>query len=198
MFGVGSLACYESFDQVGEGTYGYVFRAKDKRTGEAVALKRLIFHKESNGFPLCTLREIKFLKNLKHRNIVALKEIVSSKGCEHLESTVTVKKTDKEVKETKEVKKTEANKDDSEETVDNITVKLCGNLYLVFEYMEHDLGGLVDSKYKFSQRSIKCIIKQLLEALDYLSEKKIIHRDIKTSNILISNYHQLKLADFGK
>ena len=39
-FGIGSLACYECIDQVGEGTYGYVYRAKDRRSGEIVALKR--------------------------------------------------------------------------------------------------------------------------------------------------------------
>jgi serine/threonine protein kinase len=59
------------------------------------------------------------------------------------------------------------------------------------------LGGLVDAKYQFQQREIKSIIKQILEALEYLHEKRIIHRDIKSSNILISNMHVVKLADFG-
>ncbi len=206
MFGIGSLASYESYDQVGEGTYGYVYRAKDKRTGDQVALKRLIFHKESAGFPLCAVREIKFLKSLSHKNIVTLKEIVTSKGCEHLDSNVSKKSFKHEAAElgaavaggVGEDNKDKENKKESEATIEpNKVVQLCGNMYLVFEYIDHDLGGLVDSKYKFSQRSIKCIAKQLFEALDYLNDKKVIHRDIKTSNILLSNRHQLKLADFG-
>lgn len=204
MFGVGSLANYESYDQVGEGTYGFVYRARCKKTGDLVALKRLIFHKESAGFPLCAVREVKFLKSLAHKNIVTLREIVSSKGCEHLDAQIVKndgkpvteegkKEDSKDAKEDKEERK-EKNKDAE---TDNIVVDLCGNLYLAFEYVEHDLGGLVSAKYKFSPRSIKCIIKQLFEALDFLNEKRVIHRDIKTSNILLSNYHQLKLADFG-
>ena len=80
MFGIGSLASYEfaSNDQVGEGTYGYVYRARDKRNGDQVALKRLIFHKESAGFPLCAIREIKFLKTLTHKNIGKL---LQNKNC---------------------------------------------------------------------------------------------------------------------
>lgn len=39
-FGIGSLNHYSLDDQVGEGTYGYVYKATDKRTGESVALKR--------------------------------------------------------------------------------------------------------------------------------------------------------------
>lgn len=41
-FGIGSLACYDCIDQVGEGTYGYVYKAKDRRTEEIVALKRFV------------------------------------------------------------------------------------------------------------------------------------------------------------
>ena len=41
----------------------------------------------------------------------------------------------------------------------------CGNLYLVFEYVEHDLAGLVDIKHKFQPREIKCIAKQVGESL---------------------------------
>ena len=40
-------------------------------------------------------------------------------------------------------------------------------------------------------------MRQLFDVLDYLYEKKILHRDIKCSNILLSNRHQVKLADFG-
>ena len=81
---IGSIACYDNLEKVGEGTYGYVFKARDKRNGSVVALKRLISHKPRSGFPLCAIREIKFLKSLKHKNIVNLKDIASSKGVEHL------------------------------------------------------------------------------------------------------------------
>ena len=133
--------------------------------------------------------------------VVNLKGIATSKGCEHLDPNVSKKsiKTDQAQQPLGgEGPGDDQNKDNKNEPVDsNRVVQLCGNMYLVFEYIDHDLGGLVDSKYKFSQKSIKCIIKQLFEALDYLSEKKVIHRDIKTSNLLLSNRHQLKLADFG-
>ena len=62
--------------QVGEGTYGQVWSAVDKMTREHVALKRIRMERELEGFPLTATREIKILKDLKHPNIVDLKEIV--------------------------------------------------------------------------------------------------------------------------
>lgn len=41
-FGIGSLSRYDCIDQVGEGTYGYVYKGKDKLTNETVALKRYV------------------------------------------------------------------------------------------------------------------------------------------------------------
>ena len=38
---------------------------------------------------------------------------------------------------------------------------------------------------------------QLLKALAYLHENMIMHRDLKTSNVLVSNTHIIKLTDFG-
>lgn len=182
--GVGTIANYTLVEQVGEGAYGCVYRAQDKRTKELVALKRLVFSKESRGFPLNAVREIKFLRSLQHKNIVKLKDIATSKCAESLELKIPEKE-DVEKKDKKKDKK-------------NINIsQYCGNLYLVFEYIEHDLGGLIDSKYKFSVPEVKCIMKQLFEVLDYLNEKKVIHRDIKSSNILLSNNHHVKLADFG-
>lgn len=71
---------FEKQHQVGEGTYGSVFVAKDKKSGEIVALKRINTEQEENGFPITALREVKILKALTHVNIVTLKEIVTSKG----------------------------------------------------------------------------------------------------------------------
>jgi len=75
---------YEKKFQVGEGTYGSVFVAKDRKTNEIVALKRINTEQEENGFPITALREVKLLKGLKHPNMVLLKEIVCSKGTYHI------------------------------------------------------------------------------------------------------------------
>ena len=70
-------------------------------------------------------------------------------------------------------------------------------VYLVFEYMEHDLSGLSLSKYRFNLPQIKYIMYHLLKAVQYLHKNNIVHRDIKCSNILINNTGKIKLADFG-
>ena len=57
-----------------------VYKAKNKETGEVVALKRVRMDNEKEGFPITAIREIKILKVLNHKNVVRLKEIVTSKG----------------------------------------------------------------------------------------------------------------------
>lgn len=72
---------YEKLNDIEEGTYGYVSRAKDADTGRVVALKKLkIEPADRGGFPVTALREIKVLRNCEHRNIVDLVEIVSDQA----------------------------------------------------------------------------------------------------------------------
>lgn len=65
-------------DKLGEGTYGVVYKCKDIRTGEIVALKKIRLEKEDDGVPSTAIREISLLKGLKHPNVVELKEIIYS------------------------------------------------------------------------------------------------------------------------
>ncbi|EPS67441.1 hypothetical protein M569_07335, partial [Genlisea aurea] len=79
-----------------------------------------------------------------------------------------------------------------------VASRVSGNLYLVFEYMEHDLTGLLASpKVKFSESQIKCLMKQLLRGLEHCHSRGILHRDIKGSNLLVNDDGVLKIADFG-
>ena len=65
---------------VGEGTYGVVYKAKDKTTGEHVALKKIRLEGEDEGVPSTALREISLLKELSHPNIVQLKDVEHADG----------------------------------------------------------------------------------------------------------------------
>ncbi|KAK9729371.1 kinase subunit of RNA polymerase II carboxy-terminal domain kinase I [Basidiobolus ranarum] len=71
---------YEKLEQVGEGTYGKVFKARNIISNTVVALKRIKVDSEKDGFPLTALREIKLLQSLKHPNIIQLPEIAYHKG----------------------------------------------------------------------------------------------------------------------
>ncbi|KAH1222600.1 putative serine/threonine-protein kinase [Glycine max] len=79
-----------------------------------------------------------------------------------------------------------------------ITSQTSRSLYLVFEYMEHDLTGLASSpSINFSEPQVKCYMQQLLSGLDHCHSRGVLHRDIKGSNLLIDNNGILKIADFG-
>lgn len=70
--------------------------------------------------------------------------------------------------------------------------------YMVFEYMSHDLTGLLNHPtFTLDAAHRKHLSKQLFEGLDYLHNRGVLHRDIKAANILVSSDGILKLADFG-
>lgn len=71
-------------------------------------------------------------------------------------------------------------------------------VYMVSPYMDHDLAGLLaNPKVNLKLPHIKCLMQQLLQGMAHLHSRQILHRDIKTANILLSNSGQLAIADFG-
>lgn len=150
---------YEWVCKLGEGTFGEVSKARSKKTGQIVALKKILVHNEKDGFPITALREIRLLKQLDHPNVLKLEEMAV-------------------------------------ERPKDITKK--SNMFMVTPYMDHDLSGLLKNpKIHFTEPQIKCYMKQLLEGCRYLHESRILHRDMKAANLLISNRGILQIADFG-
>ncbi|GFQ07547.1 cyclin-dependent kinase g-2 [Phtheirospermum japonicum] len=144
--GCRSVDEFERLNSIGEGTYGVVFRAKDKKTGEIVALKMVKMDNEREGFPMTSLREINILLSFHHPSIVDLKEVVVGSNLD--------------------------------------------SIYMVMEYMEHDLKKLMETMRQ-------CLMLQLLQGVEYLHDNWVLHRDLKTSNLLLNNQGELKICDFG-
>lgn len=152
--GCRSVDEFERLNKIDEGTYGVVYRARDKKSGEIVALKKVKMEKEREGFPLTSLREINILLSFHHPSIVDVKEVVVGSSLD--------------------------------------------SIFMVMEYMEHDLKALMETmKQPFSQSEVKCLMLQLLEGIKYLHDNWVLHRDLKTSNLLLNNRGELKICDFG-
>ena len=162
---------YSIVSQVGEGTFGKVYKARNNVSGLHVALKRIRMESERDGFPVTAMREIKLLQSLRHDNIVRLYEMMVSNGTFYAS----------------------IHSDSLADLSPN-----SGSVYMVFEYMDHDLTGILSqSQFTFTDANLKSLCEQMLAGLAYLHHKGIIHRDIKGSNILVNNRGELKLADFG-
>ena len=71
-----SVFTYERLNQIEEGSYGVVFRARDTQTGDIVALKKLKLEEEKHGFPITALREINALMACRHEHVVNIREVV--------------------------------------------------------------------------------------------------------------------------
>ena len=70
------LEKYSKIEKVGEGTYGVVYKCKNKKSGDYVALKKIRLENEDEGIPSTAIREISILKQLKHQNIVRLVDLI--------------------------------------------------------------------------------------------------------------------------
>ncbi|CAL0306103.1 unnamed protein product [Lupinus luteus] len=69
---------YEKVEKIGEGTYGVVYKARDRITNATFALKKIRLEQEDEGVPSTAIREISLLKEMQHRNIVRLQDVVHS------------------------------------------------------------------------------------------------------------------------
>jgi len=71
------------------------------------------------------------------------------------------------------------------------------NCYIITQYCNNgDLDTLIKQKYIFKPETISKIVCSIYDALYYLNERGIIHRDLKASNIFIQD-DSFKLGDFG-
>ncbi|XP_010781617.1 cyclin-dependent kinase 11B isoform X3 [Notothenia coriiceps] len=149
--GCRSVEEFQCLNRIEEGTYGVVYRAKDKKTDEIVALKRLKMEKEKEGFPITSLREINTILKAQHPNIVTVREIVVGSNMD--------------------------------------------KIYIVMNYVEHDLKSLMETmKQPFLPGEVKTLMIQLLRGVRHLHDNWILHRDLKTSNLLLSHKGILKVG----
>ncbi|XP_002737515.1 cyclin-dependent kinase 1-like [Saccoglossus kowalevskii] len=71
-----SMEDYVKIEKIGEGTYGVVYKGRNKKTGKLVALKKIRLESEEEGVPSTAIREISLLKELQHPNIVSLQDVL--------------------------------------------------------------------------------------------------------------------------
>ncbi|XP_055304907.1 cyclin-dependent kinase 1-like [Sitodiplosis mosellana] len=67
---------FVKIEKIGEGTYGVVYKGKNRQTGQIVAMKKIRLEADDEGIPSTAIREISLLKELKHPNIVKLEDVL--------------------------------------------------------------------------------------------------------------------------
>lgn len=146
------LSNYDLYNQLGQGTFGIVTKAKQKKSGKLVAIKKFLVSDKKEGFPITAFREITIMKKLKNINILQIVDMINE-----LES-----------------------------------------FHIVTPYISSDLNGLLNNpRIIINLSQIKCLMKQILNGINYVHQSGYLHRDIKTANILLDHFGIVKIADFG-
>ena len=161
LYGCRSVSEYLRLGKIEEGTYGVVFKAREKHTNVIVALKEIKMNMENikQGFPITALRETNLLFSLCHPNIITVYEMVMRQ---------------------------------------HEDIERC-QIYMVMEYCEFDMKMILNKKKEegFLQSEIKNLLQQLLQGVAYMHENWVLHRDLKTSNLLYQKGGNLKICDYG-
>ncbi|CAM9693364.1 unnamed protein product, partial [Phaeothamnion confervicola] len=138
--------------QIGQGTFGKVFKGVNEQTGECFAVKQIPLCSESVDEAAALQSEIDTMRGLDHPHIV--RYIHTDRGERHL--------------------------------------------YILMEFVSN---GSVHSWLRqygvLDDALVRRFMHQILLGVAYLHENRIIHRDIKGANVLITDQGIAKLADFG-
>ena len=169
---------------LGTGNFGYAEKMKSKKNNCIYAIKKLVI-KDPSINPIDILRETDIMISLNHVNIVKFYGYFN------------------DIEKINKYKEIYQGKKNIEYEVEDK-----GIICLVLEYVQN---GSLEGYYKkhmeknknnkyfipIDQAFIIKIFKQLLNTLVYLESKKVLHRDLKPDNILLDEYYNVKISDFG-
>jgi serine/threonine protein kinase len=126
------MEAYQKLEKIGQGTYGVVYKAKNRASGDIIALKKIRLEQEDEGVPSTAIREISLLKELQHPNIV--QSVHHSPPCAHSKSVVACAlQAQSTVRPSVHVRRLQD------------VVHSENRLYLVFEYLDQDLKNYMES-----------------------------------------------------
>jgi serine/threonine protein kinase len=71
--------------------------------------------------------------------------------------------------------------------------------FMIIELMAKNITAILGKKAKplDDEKVVKYVMKETLKGINFLHQRHIIHRDIKSDNILFDQDGNIKLADFG-
>jgi serine/threonine protein kinase len=170
---------YEISHRIGKGSYGTVVAGRNRTTDEKVAIKHIdrVFADKADTVRI--IRELRFLRLLKHPNIVAVKDVLIPQRQKAFDDIFIV-------------------------TVSNALPCPCqcagGRLTagcVSQELLDTDLAHLIKSKTKYDDIHTRWLLFQLLRGLKHIHAANVFHRDLKPGNLLLNANCDLKICDFG-
>ncbi|KAH8328841.1 hypothetical protein KR074_004106 [Drosophila pseudoananassae] len=178
--GCGDPFSYEELNIIGTGAYGTVYKARNIKTGNIVAIKKVRISLNENGVPMSTLREISLLKQLNasnHDNIVKLFEV-----CQFLERDGHLMV----------LLVFEHLEQDLSDLIDSLP-----KTGMPVSTVQVGLHFVVPVMGSSPPNPVQRLSRELLTGVDFLHIHRIVHRDLKPQNLLVSAQGHLKIADFG-
>uniref|UniRef100_UPI00358EA341 mitogen-activated protein kinase 4-like n=1 Tax=Myxine glutinosa TaxID=7769 RepID=UPI00358EA341 len=171
LHGVDLGPSYVDIKPLGMGGNSLVFSAIDTRSKQRVAVKKIAL---SGGRSIKhAMREVKIIRRFNHENVIRVFEVKTSCG-----TTIPLKC------------------DLSGSGTSMLTDVDC--IYIMQEYMETDLGQLLEHNEAFTEEHAQLFMYEFLRGLKYIHSANVLHRDLKPSNLFVNTDDLLlKIGDFG-
>lgn len=175
------LDAWRKLNTINEGTYGVVFRAEHRRSGVKAAIKEFkLGVSGEEGFPQTALQEINTLLRLQHENIVRVLGMAQP------------------ALPAPAARRTSWSPGGAAALPGCSGRRAADSVFMVMEYLPHDLRALMNAMDQpFPLAEVKTLLLQLLEAVAHMHAHGIMHRDLKTSNLLMDDSGRLVVCDFG-